>query len=770
MKLITDSAPVSHEDLFIERYARLSVWALQMTGNDKELAEDLVQDAFIQFTFTRPDIAGVHNLEAYLYGLMRNLHLSQVRRSSRARLQPLSIVEYESAEMSLRAADARDQIKAQDELRHICRYACARKESAWVGSVLILRFFHGYYPSEIAQILRTTRSSVDERLRLARSEARASLEQPATLGFIKETATVPFGQTGFAREINEFLVELRQMIFQSRQGHCFSHKQLQALYKTQDSAPMKSGELAHIVSCPTCMDIVNKCLGLPLLAKRYPTDTLGRDQRGKSGKGGKGGDGGEGSGGGASVGAIKRWRRRAREAFEHRPKELHISVNGLLQGSQKVNSELSEQTLDVDMTEQIGFVEVFSELGIRLLLLNVDELPPRGDVERVTRVELSDQRGLELKLRFDSPWPTLHVAYTDPLFITEVQSQKSNVQSLGSSMAVSKGVDNELQRLASNVQRPLDQKRGFWKALYSRIPEIGPWTFDLGLLTRPATVTVLFAIVFAAAFLMLRTRNPVTRVTAADLLRQAAQQEEIAASRTDQVVHRLISLEERKGGELIAQRKIEVWQSAERGITARRLYDERGRLIAGDWRNRDGVQTIYHHGSQARLQIRKAGPPDGQPVRGASPQSAVRNVDDAWQFSPSANDFAALIGSGQTRLNEQGKSYVISSESEQQGSEVRGQRSGLVKATLTLSKVDLHATELTLIIEASDKGQSTNPQSEIRNPKFVEFRFVETSFERRPPEAVAPAVFEPDAVLLGNDTGTRGVGDTENVTASHGLP
>src|SRR6266545_2731505 len=248
MKLITGFAPVSHEDVFIERYARLSVWALQMTGNDKELAEDLVQDAFIQFTFTRPDIAGVHNLEAYLYGLMRNLHLSQVRRSSRARLQPFSIVEYESAEMSLRAADARDQIKAQEELRHICRYACARKESAWVGSVLILRFFHGYYPSEIAQVLRTTRPSVDERLRLARSEARASLERPGTLGFVKEIVTVPFGQTGFAREINEFLVELRQMIFQSRKGHCVSQKQLQMLYATRDTAPMKSDELGHIVS------------------------------------------------------------------------------------------------------------------------------------------------------------------------------------------------------------------------------------------------------------------------------------------------------------------------------------------------------------------------------------------------------------------------------------------------------------------------------------------------------------------------------------------
>src|SRR5713101_5970835 len=160
MKLIHKIAPLTHEDLFIERYQKLFVWALQMTGNDRELAEDLVQDAFIQFTFTRSDLAVVRNLDAYLYGLLRNLHLSQVRRSARSRLQPISIVDYESAEMGLCSADARDQIRAQDELRQVCHYACVRKDTAWVGSVLILRFFHGYYPSEIARLLRTTRKSV----------------------------------------------------------------------------------------------------------------------------------------------------------------------------------------------------------------------------------------------------------------------------------------------------------------------------------------------------------------------------------------------------------------------------------------------------------------------------------------------------------------------------------------------------------------------------------------------------------------------------------
>ena len=165
----------NHEDLFVARYERLLRWALQLTESDRELAEDLVHDAFIQFTFTQPDLNNIQNLDNYLYGILRNLHLSQVRWVTRSRFQQLSIAEYDSAEMGLRATDVRDQIQVQDDLRRVCRYACARKETARAASVMILRFFHGYYPSEISQILRSSRQAVSIGLRLARAEAKASL-------------------------------------------------------------------------------------------------------------------------------------------------------------------------------------------------------------------------------------------------------------------------------------------------------------------------------------------------------------------------------------------------------------------------------------------------------------------------------------------------------------------------------------------------------------------------------------------------------------------
>src|SRR5438552_18217814 len=117
----------SHRDAFLERYEGLHAWAVQMTANDRALAEDLLHDLFILFTLSQPDLRRIENLDNYLYASLRNLHISQLRRATRARFEQLSVVEYESARLSLHSvAHGRDLIQAQDELRRICRYACTR--------------------------------------------------------------------------------------------------------------------------------------------------------------------------------------------------------------------------------------------------------------------------------------------------------------------------------------------------------------------------------------------------------------------------------------------------------------------------------------------------------------------------------------------------------------------------------------------------------------------------------------------------------------------
>src|SRR6266446_8609056 len=196
LKLLKSANP---EDLFIQRYDLLMRWALSLTSNNRPQAEDLVHDAFIQFTLRRSELGAIENTDAYLHRILRNMYLSQVRRATLTEDSRSSIANFDSAEMGLRAIDPHDYIHVQDELRQICQYACARKETSKAGSVLILRFFHSYYPSEIAQVLHSTRTAVDRWLALARREAKGYLVDPTSFRFTTENPPSTTAELGYAR-------------------------------------------------------------------------------------------------------------------------------------------------------------------------------------------------------------------------------------------------------------------------------------------------------------------------------------------------------------------------------------------------------------------------------------------------------------------------------------------------------------------------------------------------------------------------------------------
>src|SRR6266545_4171156 len=520
----------SHRDAFLERYEGLHGWAVQMTANDRALAEDLLHDLFILFTLSQPDLSRIGNLDNYLYASLRNLHISQLRRATRGRFEQLSIVEYESARLSLHSiAHGRDLIQAQDELRRICHYACARKATANAASVLILRFFHGYYPSEIAKVMRSTRQAVDVRLRAARTEAKAYLENSRSLAFIRgpsESVTPEVFPARFARTAGDFLIELQQTIFDSHIGDCLSREQLNHLYEPGPQTPIARKHLAHIVSCPTCLDAVNTLLGLPLLAERYPTDTMDKDNK----KGGGPFD--DSSKGGDIRRSITEWEREAREAFEHKPQELCVSVNGYLLGSQLIGAELSELTLNVTADERISFCEIFSEQGIRLMMMNVDELPPNGPGELRQRVDLSEARSLESALLFSNPFPTLHVTYHDPALAVEAVADTDITES-GEIASSHTPQEKRISRLrSSGAIKKLDQPiSALRKAVRDQL-------FNLRFWLRPATITALVTIGLIAAVILLELRQPAPVVTAADLLQRSALAEDALANDRNQVLHR----------------------------------------------------------------------------------------------------------------------------------------------------------------------------------------------------------------------------------------
>jgi len=738
-----------HEEVFLQRYQRLRLSALQLVQNDQQLAEDLLHDVFLQFTVIRPNLKAIENLDGYLYRMLRNMHLSHLRRTSRMREATRPLLDYDSATAGLETLRHQTESQARDELRRICEYALLRKHTSKAASLLILRFFHGYYPTEIAQVLHKSRNVVDVALRTVRAEAKAYLADPDSLSFINERtksetpALDPSKESGKepGEESGDVLIDLRRLIFHSPAGDCLTHDDLMAVFQAKGADGPDCTTLAHIVCCETCLDAVNTTLGLPLIATRHPEKVLLREKRSdKKSDGGDPPQGGGGTGDGEMERFVKGHRRRKKELLEHHPKELRISVNGFIVGAHTVNSELSKQALSVNLEERISFVEVFSERDVRLLFCGI-EPPPDGPGAYHEQVRLSEGRTLDLNLDFADSRPQINVTYLDPNYraVPVAAAEDATIYRKAdetSALLLSESVAKE--------SRPRKLLKRSSERLGSLLKSLRPGLFSSGFWWRPATITGFFAILLVGALALLYWRVPAPPVTAASLLQKASAAEETDAARTDQIVHRTMNLEEKTAtGELIKRQRLEVWQNAEKRITARRLYDDRGTLVAGDWRRGDGVQTLYHHGSNPRFQI-------------GNPQSAIRNFEDVWQLSPSAKEFSALIGPTQSAsVEESGNAYVISSESAESVKSADG-FARLIKATLVLSRIDLHATEQMLIIQQGN---------ELRV-----FHFAEASFERHAPSTVAPSVFDPEPALLGTDTGIRRNGDTENITASPSLP
>lgn len=106
-------------------------------------------------------------------------------------------------------------------------------------------------------------------------------------------------------------------------------------------------------------------------------------------------------------------RQRATDVYQHYPRELLLFINGLFAGSQSVNAGKAEQAISVNPAEPITFVEIFSEQGVRLLILDVSPVPP-APVVQTEMMALSDGRRLSVEISFEDRWPELRVCYNDP--------------------------------------------------------------------------------------------------------------------------------------------------------------------------------------------------------------------------------------------------------------------------------------------------------------------------------------------------------------------
>ncbi len=705
----------SHEEVFIQQYDSLIVHAFRLTDHDREAAEDLVLEAFVQFTFSRPEPHSIKNLEGYLYGMLRNLRLMDLRRAAN-RTAPLALIDYDSVDIGLRARDVSQALQTKNELALICSYACQRKRTSKAGSVLILRFFHGYYPNEIAQVIQSSRPVVSELLQVSRSEARRYLEDPRSLTFLGSSQAPVEVEFEPGLSYSHLLRQLRKAIFKSRVGVCLSLMEIEEIYGVDKPAPVDVDILQHLVSCESCLDSVNRGLKLPLLAERNPADMLSPEKRDKSGGPGSGGPDDPGDGGSHLEEARRKCQRRARRVFEHVPRELRVSVNGDRQFSQTVASETCEQTISLEGSDAIEFVELSSEQGVRLLFMQVFET---SEPEQSTQVDLSDGRVLRLSLDRTTARPRLHVRYENPVF-TPAESQ----------------VERYVERSEATVEESLATRLRRALNVFSRP------------LRTPYGVIVLSALLLIAGLFWFKNRPvvaPVPVLSADNLLTRSVETDQAFLSRTDTVLHREIKFQRKVlSSNAVTIRNVEVWHSAEKGITARRLFDEKNRLIAGLWQTSNGVQRLYQHGKNAELKL------------APQPGSAL-NLNGLWSEEPTAATFLRFVGSNaRLQTEELASTYLISY---QPGSPTNG----ILRALVVLAKADLHVTELTVVVdEARVQGRTSSA------PELVEYQFVESSFEKHSPSTVTPSVFEPDPILR-DETGPavkRGPTDAVNLAGS----
>ena len=711
----------SHEAAFVEHYHWLIRWALQFTHQDRERAEDLVQEVFSQFAIAHTDLSAVQNVQAYLYTTLRNIHVSQVRLAGRSHTQPQSIVDYSVAEAALDQTDPYTIFHTQDQLRRVCRYACLRKQSSRAGSVLILRYFHGYHVSEIGQVLRANSEAVRQQLTFARNEARLFLEDPRALKFMQQSPPAIAASTNSVCATDRLLLELRAAIFDSCEGECLGRESIRSLYVDNLINTSGNSTLAHIVSCPDCLDEVNARLGLPRLAERHPADTLGPNTDWRDGSRGPRDPGGSGSAipsrrrgsnDDAKVSGVflMQCRRRATELFEHYPRELCVSVNGHVLGSQSVGSHVSRLRVDVTMAEDADFVEVLSEERVRLLVMPIQP-PPDGGPVQTRLVRLSEGRSVEVTFRYGHPWPMVEVIYEEPAFIPEAQPV----------WPVCEVRSPEVVRVGARLFRGFNWFRSFW--------------------LRPGFVAAIVSLILIGILLTFRLDNA-PPVTATNLLERASVAESIPLG-TEVALHRVVELEQRRhsDGALIGKNRIEVWRDQGKDLSVRRVYDDKGQLTAGVWveghhaSNGKPLRRVYRRGTGQSIET---GAPD--------PEQAIRHAE-LWQLDPSAVVYLAFLDRPQSaRVNETADSYVISYEAE------GTRRDGLLRAALTLRKSDLHAIEEELVI---NDGRET-----------YDYRFVETVFDQPPLRVVSPTVFEPDAELVSKIHATPGSAKREFATAT----
>ncbi len=673
---------VRTEQVLESYYGQLIEWGTLLTRGDAGKALDVVHDFWLYLTLTKPDLSGIENLEGYLYTCLRHIYLSGLASSSREALQFVSIAEFDSIGQVLAPNRSGDLLQKQNDLRKVCCYTVWRKASTKSASYFVLHFFHGYQHQEIADLACLPVAAIYRKLGVARAEVRSYLDEPGKLQFTsRDLPPVPSMLWSPLSSLDLFK-ELRKTIVDARTGDCLPEDELIALYSSDLSRPISCSLLSHIVSCERCLTLVDSYLQRPTLKDREPLDDAG----------GSSDDSGKGVAGLARASRDKLLRlvqKHRSEILDHRPRMLSIAVDGKILASHKVKAESNTLSARIDRPDQVSFVEVFSELGLRLALLSIASLPPNGPHEQRQRTLLSDDRWLELCLSFDGLGLNSEVTYFDPALTEEVMEDDTS---------------DALVRVLRRTKPGQDSKVLSWPPVFSFLASVRRFL-------RPVTPSPVFAwslliacVFCAAGYLALRVPNTVPTLDAREVLNRSIQVE--TASLIGQTEHQVLHFEEAsEDGSILRQGTIDLWKDGDGKRYMHRLYDTQHRLIAAEWMQRSGEVGQY---------------PD---ARDAQPSGAKDEfvADNLWKQDVSPAAFDGL-GGGNVRIRPTEDGYELTSV----GSAASQPR--LISATLVLDR-HFHA-----IREVMRMPSGTGVR---------EVRFVQADYECRPASSVPDAIFDP---------------------------
>ncbi len=691
------------ESLLESYYSQLLKWGTRLTRGDKGIAQDIVQDLCLHFTLVKPDLSQVANLDGYLYTCLRNIYLSALARTAREATQLVSIAEFDSIHFALCTISPDSLLQRQNDLRRICNYTVWRKESSKSASYFLFLFFHGYCRREVAEIACLPIAAIYNKLKLARMEVKSYLEDSGKLRIAtREVPPEPELRLSPVSSV-ELFSEFRETILRADGSECLPEEELLLHYRSADPKPISCSLLSHIVSCERCLSLIDRHFQRPTLEDREPLDEFGSSMDRKS----------------DSVSAIsgrdfktlmRAVQRQRTRVYEHRPRTLSIAVNGKITAFHDVQSERSTLSSRIEHLESASFIEVFTEQQVRLALLPIDELPPEGPHIHTQHVALSDDRWLELTMSFDGLGLHSEVTYFDPALAVAMVEEDADEEM----PAAVRPLHGEPLPILSAPAQP---RSIFAEALqFLRIrTQIPAWAWGV----------VLACILCGSGYLAYRhARAP---LNANELLNQSIGME--TAALHGQTEHQLLRFEETAAdGHTLLRGTVDVWMDKENGRHIRRLYDASHRLIAAEWRQRDGQSGYFTAANNGD----------------ASDEDRELATNALWKQEVSARAFRNLAG-GVVQVRALGDQYELTSMATTDG--------------------ELHLVSAMLVLD-----RHLRPVSELLRlhggAAMQEARYVLANDERRPNSAVPDSMFHLTETEM-HSAGIQGNGSAANEQIRH---